>query len=203
MPLIFAIEGCPCSGKSTVLACISEIERARKAANSKPSIVVVPEPVETWAEALRGVDANEPGARLALQSSVVQHYAGVHKAMQLLGPDTRVVLERSPLSIKVFALIHKQYDPTRAAAYDFVLSGLPQFEMSGYFEFHVDTDVAARRAADRRQCGDTKWTTDALRTYGAVFEAVFEGVPRTPLTAETPRATAETIVDAILAQTNV
>lgn len=199
MPIIFAIEGCPCSGKSSVLRELSEIERAREAAGELPSIVVVPEPVEAWSEALRGIDADEPGARLALQSLVVQHYAGVHTAVQLLDPTTRVVLERSPLSIKVFALLHKQYDATRAAAYDFVLSGMPRLAVAGYFELVVDADEAAGRAAERQQCGDAKWTADALRAYGAVFEAVFEGVPRTPLTVESPRATAEAIVEAITA----
>ena len=199
MPVIFAIEGCPCSGKSSVLHEIAAIERAREAAGETPAIVVVPEPVAAWSDALRGIDADEPGARLALQSLVVQHYVGVHEATQQLDPAARVILERSPLSIKVFALIHKQYDPSRAAAYDFVLSGMPQLAVSGYFELLVDADEAALRAAERWQCGDNKWTADALRTYGAVFEAVFEGVPRTPMAVQTPRATAEAIVEAITA----
>ena len=198
MPLVFALEGPPCAGKSTVLGRIAEMDRARLAAGEAPRIVVVPEPVETWAEALRGVDSGEAGARLALQALAVQHYTRVAADIAELDPTARVVLERSPRATKVFALLHKQYDPTRAAAYDFVLSGLPDLDIAGYFELVVPPEAAAQRASERQQCGDNGWTADALRAYGAVFEAVFDGVPRTPLSGADTDATAESIVAAVL-----
>lgn len=185
---VYALEGCPCSGKSTVLARISEL---------RPDIVTIPEPVAEWAETLRNIDSGVNEARLTLQSQVVQHYADVAQRIRLLDPGTIVVLERSPRSMTVFKLLHKQYDPSRAAAYDFVASGCPDFKIDGYFELVVDPAAAAVMATTRKQCGDTAWTVDALRTYGAVFEAVFDGIPRTPLRPNS--ALAETIIAAITA----
>ncbi len=183
---VYAIEGPPCSGKSTLLA---------KIAQMRPDIVTIPEPIETWADTLRAIDSNTDGARLALQSLVVPHYDAVAKRISKLDPATIVLLERSPRSMRVFTLLHKQHDLSRAAAYDFVVSGCPDFIIDGYFELVIDPEAAAVLAAGRQQCGDKHWTADALRTYGAVFEAVFEGIPRTPL--RPTQDLAQTIVRAV------
>lgn len=196
------LDGPPGAGKSTVLSQLA----------AKYKITVIQEPLVQWSAALSELERLEQSIQVIVANTddVSHHLMSMYAKYELAfvhfqtlvlswyqqladripriqpqkGQSNIVVIERSPMSAKVFhRLACMTDDRTNECVEQLELIGaqLPAIEATYFFNLVLPTETALERLQQRKAPGDARWTMETLNAYYDLFNAVMNEAEVEPI----------------------
>ena len=204
------VDGPPGAGKTTVLNTLA----------AKYKLVVIPEPVDRWAETLTTLAQLEQTILETLQNedvpiqmlttltqyelTLVQFQTMVlcwyqeleQKLPQLLAArnTNAVIIERSPVSAMVFHALASADDSRSTecvAQLDLIAKQLPTVTDAIYFDLRVPPPIASARLAERNAPGDSRWSEESLELYYTKFDEIMHQQEIAPIQVDAEQSPEE------------